>query len=90
MFRQPHGAVDLVLAKPRVQARDAVIDDVLERLGQDEQVVADLARVGNGLAVGGEQDLGVQAGHLPQRRRPLLRVALDALAVAGVFGQKPW
>ncbi len=82
--RRPHGGDDLVEGRPFVHHADRLVVEVLQqrrRLGQREP---DPVGAHDGEPVAGEQDLGVELGHLAERVRPLDGIALHLLGIAAV------
>jgi len=80
------GVDRLVESRARVEERHGLLDQGLEQLGRFAEREADPITAEDRQPVAWKEHLGVEAGHLPQRRRPLGGVALDLLWVPRVRG----
>ena len=83
-LRCTHRVDDLVETGARVHHAQRVVVQGLEELGGVLERLADSIDTEDGEAVSGEQRLGAEPGHRPQRDRPVLGVPLHLLGVPAV------
>ena len=79
-----HRVHDVVEPRAGVHQIKRLRVQALECFGGVGEHLAHVLRAADGGAVGRQEQLGVERGHRAQRHRPVPRVALDLLGVAGV------
>ena len=84
LLGRAHRVHDVVEARAFVHERERLVEQRLQQLGAFGECLPHAVGTDDREAVTGEQHVGVERGHRPERLRPVARVPLHLLRVAAV------